>query len=363
MVVTGDSLYFINTNTTTGMGIYYLKDTSDSPTLIKPLTDIYVGLVGYTDSDLIYFTYSNNRDSIKIFSLNVSTLNQTLLSNFQFNSQWSYFENYHKQFNDRVIFLKEELEDHISIWITDGTPAGTLLLKDDIYLFHLWVEQYTQVNNKMVIRMHDEDYSTLYIIDGTNNTVTSKGLAALRNFRPSAASGQYFFYSDSDGIPGNSSHDDGELYQSELTEETTFLVRDLANKPNNYYFGSDHLTNVDGAIYFTTGRGLLDDGTDESLINQNPRLWKYEPPFLCEEITSMLKNTNNQTFAYPNPAKNKLYLKNATGKKVDIFNANGFKVYTTEKYSEFIDVFGLENGMYFITIEGAEQPIKTVIAK
>jgi hypothetical protein len=363
-VVMGDSLYFINRNATTGLGIYYLKNDMMNPVLVKTIADTKIGLMGYSDAKLVYYRNIGDvfEDSLKIFSLDVLTNSETLLNSSEYYGEGGFDYMNFTQFNNKVVFFLMPGADVISSWSTDGTIAGTQVLGSNVEALHLSIEGYTKGNTQMAVRFAEEDYVMVWVVDQITNSVYEYvNLKKERNSRPFAASGDYFFYSDNE--TSDQDINDYELYQSKFTTATTNLVRTLANKPDDYYFGTDNLTNVNGTIYFTTGDGVFDEGDLDTDPNREPRLWKYVPPFLDEIVTATTAIMDTKLVAYPNPAQSHLYLENAEGKSVAVYNVNGEKVYSQEKYSQFIDVQGLENGVYYVRVQDIEQTVKVVVCK
>jgi hypothetical protein len=367
-VVMGDSLYFINRNATTGLGIYYLKNDMMNPVLVETIADTKIGLMGYSDAKLIYYRYKSPfdniamGDSLKIYSLDVLNNSETLLNSSEYYGEGNFNYMNFTQFNNKVVFFLEPDAGVISSWSTDGTIAGTQVLGPNVESFHLRIEGYTKGSTKMAIRFAEEDYVMVWVVDQTANSAYKYViLKKERNSRPFAASGDYFFYSDNE--TSDQDINDYELYQSKFTTATTNLVRTLANKPDDYYFGTDNLTNVNGTIYFTTGNGMFEEEDLDTDPNREPRLWKYVPPFLDEIVTATTAIMGTKLVAYPNPAQSYLYLENAEGKSVSMYNVNGEKVYSQEKYSQFIDVQGLEHGVYFVRVQDVEQIAKVIVCK
>jgi hypothetical protein len=62
---------------------------------------------------------------------------------------------------------------------------------------------------------------------------------------------------------------------------------------------------------------------------------------------------NGQVVLYPNPAQNIIHIKNLSGNKtIRIFDINGRLVHQTKTASNTLSIAGLNQGFYFLEING-----------
>jgi len=172
------------------------------------------------------------------------------------------------------------------LWKSDGTSAGTVFVKD-IYsgAFGSSPNRLVNLNGTLYFRANDGIYGTeLWKSDGTaHGTILVKDIysgetssnAALRE----QANGILYFIAD-DGIHGS------EVWQSDGTAEGTNLVKDIY--PGLGSSSSRSFTNVNGTIYFQSTDGTNEFGTS------CPALWKSDGTI---EGTVLIKNFNYITNA------------------------------------------------------------------
>lgn len=136
------------------------------------------------------------------------------------------------------------------LWRSDGTAAGTVLVKDiRPGLFSSGIDNMTNVNGTLFFTANDGSGGTeLWRSDGT-----AAGTVRMANIKPGSGSSAP---SDLTNVNGTLffGADDGtgkELWKSGTAVGTTQLVRDLATSPNG--ITPQELVNVNGTLYFTSG--------------------------------------------------------------------------------------------------------------
>src|SRR5262249_13828879 len=172
------------------------------------------------------------------------------------------YAGYRSDVNGTVFFAADDGVHGTELWKSDGTAAGTVLVKD---IFPGWQgsgpSNLTNVNGTLFFTANMRE---LWKSDGTAaGTVllkdTGSGYLALRNF--TNVNGTMFFTNDTDYYTHGT-----ELWRSDGTAAGTTIVAHLHRGYFNYgryYFQSAYagnLTNVNGTLFFTARVGSEDGG-------------------------------------------------------------------------------------------------------
>ena len=188
------------------------------------------------------------------------------------------YPRYLTEFNDKLYFSAIDAENGEELWVSDGTTAGTQLVKD-IYPgsndYGSYGDSYprnlVEFNNKLYFSANDnENGRELWVSDGT-----SEGTQLVKDINPDNSS----FYGNNSSpynltefnnklyFSANDNENGRELWVSDGTTEGTQLVKDI-------YPGSDgsfpfDLTEFNDQLYFSAGNGengnelWVSDGTTE----------------------------------------------------------------------------------------------------
>jgi ELWxxDGT repeat protein len=168
--------------------------------------------------------------------------------------------------NGKLFFIARDVAQGSELWTSDGTAAGTQLVKD----IHPGTADasaslLTASGNNLYFATDDGTHgSELWISDGTTD-----GTRMVRDLNPGAANaspssltdvnGQLYFAAD-DGTVGN------ELWSTDGTAAGTTIVQDINPNGGSY---PNYLTNVNGTLFF--------QGTD---LDHGSELWAAKPPAL-----------------------------------------------------------------------------------
>jgi ELWxxDGT repeat protein len=153
-------------------------------------------------------------------------------------------------FNNKLYFRGRTQAKGEELWVTDGTAAGTQMVKD--------------------------------IMPGTGSSSVST------NFMLTPL-GNYLYFRANDNVHGT------ELWRTDGTEAGTTMVADLY--PGQQGVNPQNLLSWNGAIYFSGQHP-----------NQGLELWKYDPA-LTEADAQLASSPRVQV--YPNPSGDHLYLESA----------------------------------------------------
>ena len=159
--------------------------------------------------------------------------------------------------NDALLFRAEDPVHGIELWRSDGTPAGTKLVRDINPRIHTRDLSFSRA---LRIGTAASSFRFLFVAnDGINGSElwvsdgTEAGTLRVKDIRPGAASGidsggsltvlgdNAVFFAD-DGVHGR------ELWTSDGTEDGTVLLKDVHTGPSSALAGSP--VPFDGALYF-----------------------------------------------------------------------------------------------------------------
>ncbi len=163
-------------------------------------------------------------------------------------------------YNNKLYFIADDGTNGDELWSTDGTEAGTTLVKDIHPSDDADISELTVFNNKLYFSADDgSTFDELWCSDGT-----SAGTTLVKDISPSSASAPYdlivydnaLYFSANDGTNGY------ELWKSDGTEAGTVLVKDIhpsgTSGPQNLHVGPN-------ALYFTAQDGV-----------HNKEIWKTD---------------------------------------------------------------------------------------
>jgi ELWxxDGT repeat protein len=156
-------------------------------------------------------------------------------------------------FNDGLIFTADDGATGIELWWSDGTPDGTVLIRD----INPGVEtsdpdNFTPVGESMFFTAGDAEGPGLWKTDGTQaGTVKVKG-----GFKGFSRPGEDASFFSVDGLLYFTGHTDAgvELWRSDGSATGTFLVQDIQTGPGS---SSPHaMVSFDERLYFVADDGI-----------------------------------------------------------------------------------------------------------
>lgn len=170
------------------------------------------------------------------------------------------------------------------IWASDGTPGGTVMIKGNSVGGDNVFGVFIRVNNTLVFteNVQDSNYH-LWKTDGTvaGTTLITKLFDAPHDF---TVINNFLFFTSRDSDVFDSGGNARELWQSDLTPDGTFLVRNISDRS---FALSSNLEEVNSRLFFTTDAGFRISGPS------SPTLWRYTPdPFVVHELTLVNSDTN-----------------------------------------------------------------------
>jgi ELWxxDGT repeat protein len=167
----------------------------------------------------------------------------------------SYPENFAVLANGRAVFQARDATNNGDLWSTDGTSAGTMLVKDSFD----WRVFAVLPNGQAVFQNSDLTHGTeLWVTDGTSaGTMLVKDIAPgdLSNGIPNGSYPRDFAVLPNGRavFTAEESHDNRELWVTDGTSAGTMLVKDIAANGEMRLFG---LTVIDANVYFWANDGV-----------------------------------------------------------------------------------------------------------
>lgn len=174
------------------------------------------------------------------------------------NGSLPYYENGMISYNDHLLFAADDGVSGMELWISDGTGAGTMLLKDiNPGAAGSECQNFFRVGEKVIFQAKTAaEGQELWVTDGT-----TAGTTLLKDIRPGTGDGvwitvavndYYYVWNDVLYFSANDGQVGLELWRTDGTESGTWLLKDIqtifgANGNGNpRYFGE-----LGDKLYFT----------------------------------------------------------------------------------------------------------------
>jgi ELWxxDGT repeat protein len=276
MVNVNGTLFFSATDGVNGQELWKSDGTAAGTVMVK---DINPGPSGSFLSNLtavgntLFFSANDGVDGTELWKSDGTTAGTVLVKDI-FPGPSSSFPSNLTNVNGTLFFSASDPTAGTELWKSDGTTAGTVLVKDifpgsntfgtphSSFPFNL-----TAVGSLLFFSADDgANGRELWKSDGTTaGTVLVKDIfpGATSGFPNSSfpsnltAVGGTLFFSADDGVDGT------ELWKSDGTTAGTVLVKDIFPGPSSSF--PSNLTNVNGTLFFSANDGV--DGTE---------LWKSD---------------------------------------------------------------------------------------
>lgn len=161
---------------------------------------------------------------------------------------------------DKILFRGNDGIHGFELWVSDGTPDGTFMLKDIYPGSFSYPFSFVALGDIVMFIASDEAHGEgLWRTDGTSDgTYLVKDINPddYRSFEDGVKlirSGSNIFFPASDGVHGI------ELWQSDGTLEGTHLVKDINSGGEYSNSGASNHIDVNGILYFKANDGLDGD--------------------------------------------------------------------------------------------------------
>jgi len=240
----------------------------------------------------LYFRATDGTNGIELWKSDGSSAGTVLVKDIMPGGSYSHgYPQYLTNVNGTLYFRADDGINGIELWKSDGSSAGTILVKDILSGFSAsGPSRLTNVNGTLYFNANDGfNGHELWKSDGTSaGTVLVKdvwpgtpGLTHASNPKYlTNVNGTLFFgaYDDTNGE---------ELWQSDGTSSGTVLVRDI-NVANGVSSQPRNLTNVNGTLFFTADDGVA-----------GRELWRFTPSaFVINGGTITVSGGNENNTVY-----------------------------------------------------------------
>ncbi len=397
------TLFFHANDGTHGKELWKSDGTDAGTVLVKDIT------AGSADTDLdffvnvngiLVFTVNDNTNGTELWRSDGTDAGTFLLKDINPGNNDGIGWNLRSDFvvsNGVLYFQAEEPTNGTELWKTDGTTAGTVLIKDIASGNNSADPQYFVVaNNTVYFYGQDASRKAIWKTDGTD-----VGTVSVYTFTPGFyvpaklvdANGTIFFTINDPFTNGV------ELWKCDGTSLGTSMVKDI--NPGITSSNHGNLTNVNGTLFFTADDGTnstelwKSDGTDAGttiVVDIVAGVQSSLPASLTVVSSNLFFVANDGTHGkglwsisglpsaieeekavvsfslYPNPSSENLEFRTLnselnTKSEVQIFDLTGKLIRSETISSNRIDVSELANGLYVLSlnINGKTQQQKFIV--
>lgn len=173
------------------------------------------------------------------------------------------------KYKDKLFFylIENTGVDFVSLWSSDGSVAGTVEIKHNIFI-DIALSPLFITNNTLVMTASSLFQLPLKKSDGTTpGTVDFYTFSSFFSGSVLEPTEKLFFFTDNATIGGVETFD--EIWQSDLTTENSKSLRALFGTS---FAGSNNIRNAAGNVYFTTRLAFSSNPEERKM-----RLWFYNP--------------------------------------------------------------------------------------
>jgi ELWxxDGT repeat protein len=190
--------------------------------------EIYFGAISFLDGRELWKTDGTESGTVLIKDINPG---------FEQSMPWTpgIFDEF-AAIGDHLFFAAEDGSNKIQLWKTNGTPEGTSMVKKINPSDHSSPRNFTVVNGTLYFSAAQEGSSANSKFEIWKSDGTEAGTTLVKEINPTSGSNPtalreangLLYFAANDGILGN------ELWRSDGTESGTFLLSDI-NKESDFY--------------------------------------------------------------------------------------------------------------------------------
>jgi ELWxxDGT repeat protein len=308
-----NKLYFSAIDRVNEISLWVSDGTTAGTQLLKNIDPNFTGSFNFTEfNGKLYFSAFDATSGVELWVTNGTNSGTQLVKdiNFNSNSNSDYGPSGFTIFNNKLYFIADDGVNGNELWTTDGTNAGTQLVKDiNFGIDDSGAGSFTLLNNKLYFIADDGvNGRELWVTDGTN-----AGTQLVKDIRPGIYTNYSYnltqfndklYFTANDGVNGT------ELWVSDGTTAGTQLLKDINPAGNEVYepdYGVYFFTEFNNKLYFSADDGVngrelwVTDGTTagtQLVIDLNPGSNNSNPANLTVVGTELFFTANNGTTGF-----------------------------------------------------------------
>ena len=306
-------LYFVTSSLAKGNELWVSDGTTVGTHIVRdinPSGDAFDDDEGsfrivWAKDDVFYFVAYNDSTGTELWRTDGTEAGTWLVKDIYSGTNGAY-PNAFVPFNDKLLFCATDYEHGMELWVTDGTPSGTVMVKD-IY-----------PNSRSGFSRYSSETSSY-----------SSGTFPLTK---ACQSNGYLYFVASNGVIG--SNNNFELWKTDGTTANTTMLIDI--EPGVKGSLPRGFVQIDDAVYFSAYTEEL-----------GREMWVVKGV----DIPSGIQQPNAiDLVLYPNPAKTALYVKSSEAvQSIEIYGvAGGIVNAFMQPENGSMDISKLAAGMYVV---------------
>lgn len=348
---TNNRVFFQYNNNNNKTTLCILKaDGSTEPIVINDTDHSYVGSQSILFDGKLYFQGDNGTDGDELWVSDGTTAGTKMIKDINTAAAANSDPESFTIMNNKLYFVADA-GTGAQLWVTDGTTDGTVMVAETVAAGDGKLDNLLAYNNKLYFSATDETNGIeLWVFDGTTASMV-KDINAGGDSKPAGliVVGNYLFFTANNGTATT-------LWVSDGTTENTIEVASVFETSVNPTDVSPTEYVVDGTKLYFTG----DDAQGDDLF-----MVDAASIVLNGNGHDAVSSTNANHFTvYPNPTKGTIFVKGAAqNASYKVFDLNARIISSGRINSQAIQL-NAASGVYFLQIEdGTSKAVQTILVK